>query len=200
MDKLLFKYRRILIISASVIFWIAFIYIWGLKGWNDAQLFTKWWWFDFLGHVIAGIILSINIFFILRNYTSPRKSFRLLSNGYQGFFVVTIMITVSTFWEFFEGILDVVNILFQIGRFPAQTHALDTTIDIFTTSAVSIPAVYFYIQTISYFQKKFPNEKLQEEIIRYEEYGKSIASQMRVHDKNVQKTILKKITDELKKI
>jgi len=196
-DKFIFKNRRFLVIAGSTIFWLAFIYIWGIKFWNDAQFGNQWWWSDLMGHVFAGFVLALNVFFVLRNYTSPRKSFRLLEKGYQAVFVVIIIVAIAALWEFFEGILDLVNTIQGGERFAAQTHALDTTIDFFVTSIAAIPATMFYIRGINSIQRKFPDEHLAEEIGRYEERGKRIAEQISTHERAVQKKIMKKFHAQL---
>ncbi len=196
-DKFIFKNRRFFVLISSVIFWVAFIYIWGIKGWNDAQFGNIWWWSDLVGHVFASIMLTFNIFFVLRNYTSPRKSFRLLEKGYQAVFVVIIVVAIAALWEFFEGVLDVVNIIRGGERFAAQTHALDTTIDFFVTSIMAIPASIFYIKGINSIERKFPDEHLAEEIEKYEERGKRIAEQIATHERTVQKKIMKKFHGQL---
>ncbi|MFC1720728.1 hypothetical protein ACFL0K_00530 [Patescibacteria group bacterium] len=198
-DKFIFQNRRFFVLIGSVIFWVAFIYIWGIYGWNDAQLGTKWWWSDLVGHVFAGIVLTINVFFVLRNYTSPRKSFRLLEKGYQAVFVVIIIVAIAALWEFFEGVLDAVRVLRGGIGFAAQTHALDTTIDFFVTSVVAIPTSIFYIKGINSLERKFPDQHLKDEIARYEGLGKQIADRISTHDKEVQKTILQKFQTPFKK-
>lgn len=191
MEELLFHRRRMFSVGFSFIFWILFIYIWGYLAWNDAQLGTKEWWFDLAGHYLAGTVCAWNLFFVLRNFISPRHSFRLLENSFQGVWVFILTLLVAWMWEVYEGSLDLYRVLSETNNMPAQTHALDTTADLVTTTIAAIPVIIFYIKTTQYFSRRFPDEHLRDEYVRFELLGEEMARNTRTHSQHVRRALFK---------
>ena len=55
------------ILHGFILYWCIHIYVWGLWGWSESELFHNGkfspngpWWFDFAGHAWAGIVGAIN--------------------------------------------------------------------------------------------------------------------------------------------
>jgi len=200
MERLLFRRRRMLFIGFTIIFWLLFLYIWGFLAWGNAVLFSKEWWLDCAGHYLAGTVWAWNWFFIFRNYTSPRHSFRLLENVFQQFFIFIVTLLGAFAWEGFEGTWDQFRELLRIDMFPAQSHPLDTLLDMVVTTVASIPVVILYIKTSQYFADKFPDEYLREEYIRFTALGEDIAKRLLIHKRERRRQMISNFKREMARV
>ena len=148
---------------------LIFVYIWGYKGWQEAEYNTDAWWFDSYGHMIFGFCWA----FILL-YWAKRYLLSLYVQIPKWVLAIVIILAVSSIetlvWENYEfGIWDS---LIQ-PAYPylpkAQKGSPDTMMDINFTTAAAILAMIFWCVYRKFCVLKWPNEaaeEMREEMIK----------------------------------
>jgi len=190
------KHRAAMIIGL-VIFWLVYAYIWAIWGWNDSTLFSRWWYFDTLGHAIFGVGATITLLFLFRN--SVHAWF---------FFGGNIMLTVATvstvafagvFWEFIEAAWDV----YHHGvpdHIRAQNSALDTSLDILSSTLTSFITVLIYILYSKWYWRRNPNEQVEELGSRIELLSQHMKKEIREQRLDIRKALRRRLKKKLLKI
>jgi len=201
MDRFLFQNRHIAVALASLSFWIAFAFLWGVWGWNDAKIGSKWWYFDLLGHGLFGFIGGLNAMFVVRTFGIEKiRWHRLIAGGYghQGSWAFTIIIVFAIGWEGWESLHDYIH-RGETGHIPAQSSGLDTSADLIITLACNIPATLLYFKIAEYFRSNYADIGLQEALLESEAHEAMFAEHYREQNKEVRRCIRKKYKGRLRR-
>ncbi|QQG46333.1 MAG: hypothetical protein HYY55_00595 [Candidatus Niyogibacteria bacterium] len=121
--------------------WVFFFWMWGPLGpFNlgaaDNVLFSSKWWFDTLGHAIAGIMLIFSFLYI---YRTPQRVLELERDEQKHeILILSAKITVfaiAVLWEVFEMAVDwyINDYTFAEFKHNMQKGGADTTLDIVAT-------------------------------------------------------------------
>jgi len=198
MKNVVFAKRTVLFTALSVLFWIIFFYIegyllWGIETFSGSVI----WKIDLTGHAIAGMAFSINLFFLLRNATSPRGTFRVLEHWLQGIIVFAISVSLASIgWEILELLHDTA----LNPEIPAQIDSFDTTLDIAITSTFSFIGTLLYIGILKYLKKIYPDESLRELITRNETIIENVYIETREKDQRTRRLLRQKMLRKIKSL
>lgn len=157
--------------KARIKFWLVaifttlfFIYIWGVQGWNDTELFNRTWWFDASGHAIFGFFGALLLIYAIRTYAA--KGIFIFSGQKLLMVIVVAGITIlGVVWESLELIWDIrlqPNYFNWIAQ--AQKGSADTTIDLVINTFFALLGVLSYSGYNSIYHKLYPDEAEKSEI------------------------------------
>ena len=123
------------------LFWVGFLYIWGLSGWQDAELFNKVWWFDTAGHALFGIAFAWMLLLIISGH-AVKGAFLFTGKIFLSIVVIAGVMLVGILWEAAERLWDWYlqpNYFMWLAK--AQKDSVDTVSDIL----VNFCSAFFFV-------------------------------------------------------
>jgi hypothetical protein len=152
---------NIIIIVSSV----TFVYIWGIWGWTESELWSKGWRFDLLGHAIFGFGAAYARLYLYLAY-SAHGFFLFTGQRHIRWDTVKTIALYGFFWEFFIELLLWDNIL-QPNYFSniatAQKGNIDTMLDMFANWGAASLAMTINALYNAGYEKKYPAEAEKQE-------------------------------------
>jgi len=147
---------------AFAIYWVAHIYIWGLWGWGESELFNPNWWFDETGHAFFGTMMAFTLLYYYKTY-SLYGIFRFTGKRHLIKDIVEDVAIYGILWELIELGWDRYlqpNYLDWLSK--AQKGAADTVIDLVVNPLFAFIAlvVYFFLMRLfrHIYEKTHPND------------------------------------------
>ena len=143
---------------------LAFIYIWGIWGWRDSELFDAAWWFDTAGHAIFGFGVGLALIYLISTYAA-KGIFLFAGKRLLAVVVISIIMIVGILWEAVELLWDA---YLQPNYFSwyakAQESSIDTTIDILVNLIFVSFAMIAYRLYTNIYEKLNSNKAEENEI------------------------------------
>ena len=156
-----FKNRWPFVVFA--IYWSIYIYIWGIWGWRDSELFDIAWWFDEAGHALGGIMGALTLLYLYKTY-SLHGIFRFAGKKHLTKDIIEDVAIFGILWELGELAWDLYlqpNYLFWLAK--AQKGAADTIIDLITNPLFAFITLIIYFSCVrlsKYIYKKiYPGDE-----------------------------------------
>lgn len=145
-------------LMAFALYWLTHLYIWGVWGWREAELFNAAWWFDTAGHTIFGMVMATNLLYNYKKY-AMYGSFRIFGQGVLADLVTGKITKLAVYWELGELAFDFLiqpNLFTWMAK--AQKGSADTIVDIVVTiiAAEFITRVYRYYN--KFYKKRHPTD------------------------------------------
>lgn len=141
-----------------------FAVVWSLNWQGDNELFSNKWWFDAIGHSIAGFGGALALRHLIRKYGA--KGFFVFEEGrrFLNIIVEAWVIRLAIFWEALEFLWDVLGQP-NIGWLPrAQKGLVDTMVDIIAAVLFAKIALVLASWYDRIYESKFPDESEREEM------------------------------------
>ena len=144
-------------------YWIVHIYIWGIWGWGESELFNPNWWFDETGHAFFGIMMALTLLYYYKTY-SLHGIFRVAGRRHLIKDIVEDVAIYGILWELIELGWDRYlqpNYLDWLSK--AQKGTADTVIDLVINPFFAFIALVAYFSLMYLFkhiyEKTHPNDR-----------------------------------------
>jgi len=141
---------------------LAFFYIWGYKGWQEAEYNTSAWWFDAYGHMIFGFVWAFILLYWTRKYL--RWLYVPMPKWFLALVIILVVSAIETLvWENFEfaGWDSWIQPAYP-HLHKAQKGSADTMMDINFTAATALAAMIMWGIYRKFHAWKWPNEATEE--------------------------------------
>lgn len=189
--------------AAFALYWIVHIYIWGIWGWKESELFNDAWWFDTAGHALAGVVGALNLLYFYKTY-SLHGIFRFAGKRHLTKDIVSDVAISGIVWELIELLWDYnlqPNYFEWLAK--AQKGVADTMFDLVTNPFAALLTLLFYFgSSVFYYNYIYPRiypedakkAMMEEEIDEVLEMLKHMDQKVRT----IQKEHLKRLLPTLK--
>lgn len=145
------------------IFWSLFVYVW-LRGWNNAAMFDRGWWFDAGGHALFGFLGALTFFYLFRRY-AVRGIFNIAGDFFLALIIVSVVTSLGLLWEGIELGYDLAiqpSVADWLAK--AQKNSVDTTIDMLENAGFAVLAMLAVAAYRALHRKRHSDESEREEI------------------------------------
>ncbi|MBI1999025.1 MAG: hypothetical protein HYS74_00005, partial [Parcubacteria group bacterium] len=148
-----------------MLFWAGFIYIWGFRSWTTLELYDNGWWFDALGHAIAGGVLATMMLRLGRATMLRRGVYFIEGAGRRILNITSYNALLAVLWELAEFGWDVyMQPEFFMTRAQAHKGSLDTVLDFTFQTASAFLVVASAALSHWWYFTKYPDAALLDEI------------------------------------
>lgn len=151
---------NVIIALLSVIFAV----VWALNWQGENDLFSNQWWFDALGHAVAGFGGALALRYLIRKYAA--KGFFVFEEGrrFLNIVVEAWVMRLAILWEALEFSWDMFGLRYQMWVTRAQIDLIDTMVDILAAVFMAKVAVFLASLYDNWYEGRYPDESEQEEI------------------------------------
>lgn len=143
---------------------LIFAVVWALNWQGGNDLFGNQWWFDTLGHSVAGFGGALALRYLIRKYAA--KGFFAFEEGrrFLNLVVEAWVMRLAILWEAFEFSWDMFGQQYLMWVARAQKDLIDTMVDILAAVFMAKVAILLASLYDNWYERRYPDESEQEEI------------------------------------